>query len=134
MYPVLSLYIDGQWLQSAGGGTQAVTNPADETTLAALPLAGPAELDQALAAAQRGFNVWKRTSAHDRYQVLRKVAVLVRERHRLMAEAMTLDQGKPLAESIAEANAAADHIEWYAEEGRRVYGRVIAPRKRIAAR
>jgi succinate-semialdehyde dehydrogenase/glutarate-semialdehyde dehydrogenase len=92
-------------------------------------LAGKAELDHALQAAARGFELWKRTSAHDRYLVLRRVAELVRARHERLAEAMTLDQGKPLTESLLEAKAAADHIDWYAEEGRRAYGRVIAPRQ-----
>jgi succinate-semialdehyde dehydrogenase / glutarate-semialdehyde dehydrogenase len=128
MYTKLALYIDGEWLESASGGTRTVVNPADERVLAELPLAGPAELDRALQAAERGFRLWKRTSAHERYLTLRRVAALVRERHERMAEAMTLDQGKPLSESLLEAKAAADHIEWYAEEGRRAYGRVIAPR------
>ena len=127
-YTQLALHIDGEWLASASGGQQPVTNPADDSLLGELPLAGTAELDQALDAAQRGFTIWKRTSAHDRYTLLRKVAVLVRDRHERLAEVMTLDQGKPLAESLMEAKAAADHIEWYAEEGRRIYGRVIAPR------
>lgn len=127
-YTPLALHIDGEWLSSASGGSQSVTNPADDSALGLLPLAGIAELDRALAAAERGFKVWKRTSAHDRYTLLRKVAVLVRERHERMGQVMSLDQGKPLPEAIMEAKAAADHIEWYAEEGRRVYGRVIAPR------
>lgn len=127
-YTQLALHINGQWLTMASGGTQAVTNPANDEKLGELPLAGLSELDLALESAQRGFNVWKRTSAHDRYTLLRKVAALVRDRHTQMAEVMTLDQGKPITESLMEAKAAADHIEWYAEEGRRVYGRVIAPR------
>jgi succinate-semialdehyde dehydrogenase / glutarate-semialdehyde dehydrogenase len=128
MYTKLALYIDGEWLASASGGSMPVLNPADESVLAELPLAGKAELDRALEAAGRGFALWRRTSAHDRYLILRRAADLVRERHRQLAEAMTLDQGKPLAESLQEAKAAADHIDWYAEEGRRAYGRVIAPR------
>jgi len=127
-YTQLALHIDGEWLASASGGQQRVSNPADDTTLGDLPLAGTPELDRALDAARRGFAIWKRTPAHERYTLLRKVAVLVRERHERMARLMTLDQGKPLAESLMEAKAAADHIEWYAEECRRIYGRVIAPR------
>ncbi|WP_029002269.1 NAD-dependent succinate-semialdehyde dehydrogenase [Azohydromonas australica] len=129
MYTKLALYIDGEWLAAASGGTQPVINPADESVLAELPLAGATQLDCALAAAQRGFKVWKRTSAHERYTALRRVASLVRERHERLAQVMTLDQGKPLSEALMEAKAAADHIEWYAEEGRRAYGRVIAPRQ-----
>ncbi len=127
-YTNLQIHIDGEWLSSASGGSQVVSNPADDKPLGNLPLVGVAELDRALNAAQRGFSVWKKTSAHDRYLLLKNVAMLVRERHERMAELMTLDQGKPLSESLMEAKAAADHIEWYAEEGRRVYGRVIAPR------
>ena len=127
-YTNLGLYIDGEWLGTSSGGIQPVSNPADDLTLGELPLAGVAELDRALDAASRGFALWRRTSAHDRYTLLRKVALLVRERHQRMAELITLDQGKPLAESLMEVKAAADHIEWYAEEGRRAYGRVIAPR------
>jgi succinate-semialdehyde dehydrogenase/glutarate-semialdehyde dehydrogenase len=127
-YTQLALHIDGEWLHSASGGSQVVTNPADDTTLGELPLAGIPELDRALAAAERGFKLWKRTSAQDRYTLLRQVAVMVRARHARLAEVMTLDQGKPLSEALMEAKAAADHIEWYAEEGRRAYGRVIAPR------
>lgn len=127
-YIQLKLHIDGEWLGSASGGHIDVVNPADDSALGELPLAGAAELDRALAAAERGFRGWKRTSAHERYTLLRKVAELVRERHERMALLMTLDQGKPMAEALLEARAAADHIEWYAEECRRVYGRAIAPR------
>lgn len=101
-YTNLGLYIDGEWLGTSSGGIQPVSNPADDLTLGELPLAGVAELDRALDAASRGFALWRRTSAHDRYTLLRKVALLVRERHQRMAELITLDQGKPLAESLME--------------------------------
>lgn len=127
-YTKLCLFIDGEWLASASGGAQDVSNPADDSILSQLPLAGAIELDRALASAQKGFGIWKKTSAHDRYLLLRKVALIVRERHESLARLMTLDQGKPLGEALMEAKAAADHIEWYAEEGRRAYGRLIAPR------
>lgn len=123
-----ALHIDGEWITNTSGGTLEVRNPADETRLGDLPLAGVAELDRALDAAQRGFKIWKETSAWDRCQALLRVAQLVRERHERMAELMTLDQGKPIQESRMEAKAAADHIEWYAEEARRGYGRVIPAR------
>ncbi len=123
-----ALHIDGEWITNTSGGTLEVRNPADESRLGDLPLAGSAELDRALDAAQRGFKVWKATSAWDRCQALRRVAQLVRERHERLAELMTLDQGKPIQESRMEAKAAADHIEWYAEEARRGYGRVIPAR------
>ncbi len=127
-YTKLGLYIDGEWIFQASGGTQKVLNPADESVLAELPLAGISELDAALAAAERGFRQWKRTSAHERYQTLRRAAVLARERAESIARLITQEQGKPLSEALMEAKAAPDHIEWYAEEARRAYGRVIPPR------
>lgn len=127
-YTQPALYIDGEWLAQASGGTLDIVNPANESVIGQLPLAGNAELQRALDAADRGFKIWKRTSAWDRCQILRRAAALVRERHEMMAQLMTLDQGKPIAESRMEAKAGADHIEWYAEEGRRAYGRVIPAR------
>ncbi|CAN5626065.1 NAD-dependent succinate-semialdehyde dehydrogenase [soil metagenome] len=130
MYPKLSLLIDGEWLDSASGGTQDVVNPSDGKVLGKLPLAGKAELDRALAAAQRAFVTWKNTSAQERYTLLRAAAAIVRERAKAMGALITLDQGKPLGEGIGEARSAADHIDWYAEECRRSYGRVIPSRSR----
>ncbi|MDQ0126598.1 succinate-semialdehyde dehydrogenase/glutarate-semialdehyde dehydrogenase [Pseudomonas lini] len=128
MYTDLLFYIDGQWTAGSAGNTAAVLNPSTGETLGQLPLASSDDLDTALAAAASGFETWSATSAFDRSGILRRVAALVRDRHALMAECMTLDQGKPLAESTMEAKSAADHIEWYAEEGRRAYGRIVPSR------
>lgn len=127
-YTELALHIDGEWLSRASGGLLAIRNPADASTIGELPLAGEAELRHALDAAQRGFLTWRRTSAWRRSQILRAAAALARERMEAMAQLMTLDQGKPLSESRAEARAAADHIEWCAEEGRRIQGQVMSSR------
>lgn len=127
-YTQLALHIDGEWLSRASGGLCAVRNPADANTIGELPLAGEAELRRALDAAQRGFLVWRRTSAWRRSQILRAAAALARERLEAMAQLMTLDQGKLLSESRMEARAAADHIEWCAEEGRRIHGQVMSSR------
>lgn len=128
MYTDLLFYIDGQWTAGSSGHTEAVLNPSTGETLGQLPLASSEDLDTALAAAASGFETWAAMSAFDRSGILRRVAALVRDRHALMAESMTLDQGKPLAESTMEAKSAADHIEWYAEEGRRAYGRIVPSR------
>ena len=128
MYTDLLFYIDGQWTAGRSGNTSNVINPSTGETIGQLPLASNADLDTALAAAGRGFETWSNTSAYDRSAILRRAAALVRERHARMAECMTLDQGKPLAESTLEAKSAADHIEWYAEEGRRAYGRIVPSR------
>jgi len=128
MYTDLALYIDGQWTHGSGAERFTVLNPATGETVGQLPLATAADLDLALAAADRGFRLWSATSAYERSKILRKAAELVRERVASMARCMTLDQGKPLAEATMESASAADHIEWYAEEGRRAYGRIVPSR------
>jgi succinate-semialdehyde dehydrogenase / glutarate-semialdehyde dehydrogenase len=121
------LYIDGQW-RSGRGGQAPVLNPANEETIGSLALADKADLDDALAAAERGFERWRRTPAFERSKLMRRAAELLRERNESVGRAMTIEQGKPLAESRPEAAAGADVIDWFAEEGRRAYGRVIPGR------
>ncbi|MCM5569882.1 NAD-dependent succinate-semialdehyde dehydrogenase [Burkholderiaceae bacterium FT117] len=128
MYETLSLYIDGQFIGAEGRKTQPVTNPADDSVLADLPHASREDLDRALAAAQRAFVEWKRMSPLERSAILRKAAGLLRERADSIARNIVLDMGKPLAEAKAEVMSCAEHAEWNAEEGRRIYGRVIPPR------
>ena len=128
MYTQLGLYIDGKWNYGNGGGGEDVINPATEKTLAHLPHATTSDLDAALASAQQGFKLWKGKSAYDRAKVLRKAADLVRERADAIANIMTQEQGKVLAESKIEVMTTADIIEWFAEEGRRAYGRIIPSR------
>jgi len=128
MYPDLHLYINGEFLDGQGRKTQPVINPASGATLGQLPLAGQADLDAALAAAQAAFQSWRHSSPMDRSAILRKVAELSRERAQEIGRNLTLDQGKPLAESVGEIMSCADHADWHAEECRRIYGRIISPR------
>ncbi|WP_428852655.1 NAD-dependent succinate-semialdehyde dehydrogenase [Imbroritus primus] len=128
MYRSLSLYIDGAFIPADERTTRPVRDPATGTVIGALPLATTADLDRALAAAQRAFAAWRNTPAHERSAILRRVAELARERASDIARCITLDQGKPLAEAKGEVVACADHAEWHAEEGRRIYGRVIPAR------
>src|SRR5690606_25618113 len=128
MYETLSLYIDGQFIGAEGRKTQPVTNPADDSVLAQLPHASREDLDRALAAAQRAFGECERVPPLERGAILRKAAGLLRERADEIARNIVLDMGKPLAEAKAEVMGCAEHAEWNAEEGRRIYGRVIAPR------
>jgi succinate-semialdehyde dehydrogenase / glutarate-semialdehyde dehydrogenase len=128
MYTDLALYIDGDWKNRGGRNGEDVVNPATEKPLAHLPHASKADLDHALDAAKKGFEVWRATSAYDRAKVLRKAAALVRERAESIARIMTQEQGKVLAESRAEVLTTADIVEWFAEEGRRAYGRIIPGR------
>jgi len=128
MYQALSLYIDGQFIEAQGRETQEVINPANREVLGHLPHATASDLDAALEAAQRAFVSWRKSSPTERSNILRKVAQLTRDRADDIARNMTLDQGKPLAESLGELMSCADHADWHAEECRRIYGRVIPPR------
>src|SRR5262252_17707 len=128
MYTDLALYINGDWRNGGGRNGEDVVNPATERPLGHLPHASKADLDHALDAAKKGFEIWRSTSAYDRAKVLRKAAALVRERAEPIARIMTQEQGKVLAESRAEALTTADIIEWFAEEGRRAYGRIVPGR------
>lgn len=122
-YPKLQLYIDGRWRDASPG--QAVINPADETTLARIPHAHMRDLNDALEAARKGFEVWRGTAPAERTRIILKAASIVRQRVDEIAFAITLEQGKPLDQSRQEIVRACEIIEWDANEGRRVYGRVI---------
>jgi succinate-semialdehyde dehydrogenase/glutarate-semialdehyde dehydrogenase len=124
-YPRISMFIDGEWTAGSGGRAQPVMNPATEETLGEVPLADKPELDRALAAAARGFAVWRDTPLETRTRILLDAAKLLRERASFIGEVMTLEQGKPLAEAKGEAGRAAGIIQWDAEEARRAYGRII---------
>lgn len=128
MYPDVQLFIDGKWRNAAGNRSIPVLNPATEEVLATVAHASKDDLDEALAAAEKGFAVWKKVSAYDRSKLMRKAADIFRSRNEEVAKLMTLEQGKPLAEAKMEAMAAADIIDWFAEESRRAYGRVIPAR------
>jgi succinate-semialdehyde dehydrogenase/glutarate-semialdehyde dehydrogenase len=128
MYQKLALYIDGQFIEAEGRDTQEVINPANNEVLGHLPHATHEDLDSALLSAERAFSSWKKSSPTERSTILRKVAQLTRDRAPEIARNMTLDQGKPLSESLGELISCADHADWHAEECRRIYGRVITPR------
>ncbi len=128
MYAELGLYIDGKWLNGAGRKGEDVINPATEKPLAHLPHASQADLDQALESAKKGFALWRATSAYDRAKIMRKAADLMRERYDNISKIMVLEQGKVYVEARAEVMTSADIIEWYAEEGRRSYGRIVPGR------
>ena len=127
-YPDVQLHIDGKWTAAQSGKTLQVMNPATGEVNGLLAHADIPDLDQALEAAERGFAAWRRISAFDRSKVLRKAADLLRERADMIAPLMTMEQGKPVGEAKMEAIAGADIIDWFAEEARRTYGRVIPAR------
>jgi succinate-semialdehyde dehydrogenase/glutarate-semialdehyde dehydrogenase len=128
MYPDVHLHIDGSWRPARGSHTLPIINPSTEAELGSLAHAGVDDLDEALAAAAKGFETWRRVSPFDRSKLMRKAANILRERNEHIATLMTLEQGKPIAESRMEAFAAADIIDWFAEEARRSYGRIVPAR------
>lgn len=122
-YPEIPLLIGGKWRATAGD--LPVVNPADQSVIGRVPVAGTADLDDALAAAERGFRTWRRTPPAERAGVMMRATKLLRERLETIARVMTLEQGKTLRESRLEILRAIEIIEWDANEGRRLYGRVI---------
>ncbi|WP_029002646.1 NAD-dependent succinate-semialdehyde dehydrogenase [Azorhizobium doebereinerae] len=128
MYPDVQLHIAGVWRDADGGRRIPVLNPATEEQIGTVAHASRADLDAALDATAKGFQTWSRMSAYDRSKIMRKAAALWRERADQVCRLMTMEQGKPLAEAKGEILAAADIIEWFAEEAQRAYGRVIPAR------
>ena len=127
-YQDTQLLIDGNWCDPDDGRTLPVLNPSTGKEIGRVAYATKADLDRALAAAQRGFEIWRQTPAIERSKILRQAAVLLRERTNAIALLMTLEQGKPLAEAKGEIGMAAEVIDWFAEEARRSYGRVVPSR------
>lgn len=121
------MFIDGQWVEAESGRTLDVINPATEEVIAPVAYGGRAETRRALEAAKKAMQGWMRQSAYDRAKVLKKTADLMRQRADEIARTLTMEQGKPVAESKAEVLHSADTFEWFAEEGKRAYGQVIPP-------
>src|ERR1700675_1407192 len=133
--PVLSLadpsllrqanYIDGKWVGADNGATLAVHNPATGDLVGEVPAMGAAETKRAIEAAQRAYPAWRALLAGERSAILRKISDLMIQNTEDLALIMTAEQGKPLSESRGEIAYAASFIEWFAEEGKRVYGDTI---------
>lgn len=128
MYPDVNLFIDGKWTAAEGGKTIDVYNPATNEVIGKVASAGKGDLDRALAAADRGFKIWRKVSAYERSKVLRRAADLMRERADMIAEVLSVEQGKPVGEAKIEVLSSADLFDWFAEEGRRTYGRIVPAR------
>lgn len=124
-YDSLYLFINGTWLAADHRDTAPVVNPANGAVLGRLPLATAADLALALDVAQDSFNVWRHTVPAERARIMKRAADLMRERAEHIATQMTLEEGKPLTESRDEVQRAADYFEWFAEEARRIDGRVV---------
>jgi succinate-semialdehyde dehydrogenase/glutarate-semialdehyde dehydrogenase len=127
-YSDVLLHINGEWRKSRSGETLPVLNPATEERIGTVAHARNADLDDALEAAERGFAAWRKVSAFERSKLMRKAADILRSRADEVARLMTMEQGKPVGEAKMEVLAGADVIDWFAEEARRAYGRVIPAR------
>src|SRR5215472_14528758 len=113
MYSDVNLFIDGAWKPAVSGKTLSVLNPATGEAIGTVAHAENADLDLALAAAQKGFEAWRKVSAHARHRAMRKAADAPRSRAGDVATLMTMEQGKPLAEAKGETLAGADVIDWF---------------------
>jgi succinate-semialdehyde dehydrogenase/glutarate-semialdehyde dehydrogenase len=124
----VQLYIDGRWRDGATGETLDFRNPVNGDVIGTVAKADKGDLEEAVEAAERTFRSWRSVSAYDRSAILRKAAGILRGRTEEVARLLVREQGKPLAEARGEVGASADIIEWFAEEGRRIYGRLIPAR------
>jgi len=128
MYSRFGQFIDGKWQPASNKDTYDVINPATEEIIGKASKAAPADVEKALKSAEMGFIIWKKFSPWSRATVIRKIADLIRRKNNDLAKWMTLETGKPLAESLAEVSASADIFEWNAEETKRIYGQTVQSR------
>lgn len=124
----VQFFIDGVWCDSLSGKTIPIVNPATEEKIGEVASAQREDLELAVAAAERGFRLWRKMSPLDRSAIIRKAADLLRQRADSIAKMMTIEQGKPVAEAKIEILSCADFFDWFAEEGRRTYGRIVPAR------
>src|SRR6202453_733686 len=117
--------IAGRWVAADQGGSLPVLNPATGETLGTIPNMGAAETRRAIAAAAQALPAWAARTAKDRSALLRRWFDLILQNEQDLATLMTAEQGKPLAEAKGEIAYAASFIEWFAEEGKRLYGDII---------
>ncbi|MBU4115486.1 MAG: NAD-dependent succinate-semialdehyde dehydrogenase [Gammaproteobacteria bacterium] len=127
-YPHIRHLVGQDWVASPTDGDRAVINPANGQEIGRIPQAAAEDLEDAVRSAESAFAQWKQRSPTDRGAILRRFADLLRHNDALIARWITLDEGKPLAESLAEVRASADHVDWHAEECRRIYGRIVPSR------
>ena len=119
------MYIDGRWAPASDGATLDLVDPATEEVVDTVPVATEGDLDEALAAADRGWRAWREQDAWTRSAAVRRAGEWIREHADEVAAVLTEEQGKPLPEARGEVGAAADQFDWYADEARRIYGRVV---------
>ena len=127
MYQQFGNFINGKWSNNSENNIKVI-NPFNEEVLGSIPVSTEKDLNEALEAAHHAFTGWRETSPWERSKIIKQIATLIRERADEIAKTMTLETGKPLAESKGETMAAADQFEWYSEETKRIYGQIIESR------
>jgi len=128
MYSKFGQFINGKWQQSEKKETYDVINPATEEVIGKASKASPVDVDKALKSAEKGFEVWRKTSPWQRSYIIRKIADLMRQRNENLAKWLAIEVGKPLSEGMVEVGSAADIFEWNAEETKRIYGQTVESR------
>ena len=128
MEPSRALLIGGQWRAAATGATYDVINPATEEVIGTAAQAGPADVDEAITAAEAGLASWRRTDPWTRSRVIRRIGQLIEERREQIARLITLEVGKPIEQSRGEVQGTYELYDWFADETRRIYGQVIEAR------
>src|SRR5690606_38237471 len=129
IYPELQLFIDGKWISKGERNSESVINPATGEIVGELPPAIAADRHRTLPSAERGFKAWRAFLPEKRGEILRKAAAILKERADQVTRVASLESGKPIAQSRIELHMSTEVLEWYAEEGRRAYGRVLAQRQ-----
>lgn len=124
-----SAFINGQWISGEQNARQRVTNPFDGSVLGSVPQLTGAEVQRAITGAETAQVAWRNQTADTKAKVLRRWYELIEQHHESLASLLTLEQGKPLAESKGEIHYAASFVEWYAEEAKRAYGELIPSHK-----
>ncbi len=128
MYDRFGLFINGAWTAAADGATAPVFSPVTEQALGNVPVAGVADTEAAIASAAAGFQAWKAKSAFERADILHAIADEMKRRTDEAARMITLETGKPIAQSGREWGLSVDQFRWFAEEARRIYGRIVESR------
>lgn len=127
-YPQVRLYIDGRWIDRTASGDQAIIDPGTGEQIGSFPVAGANELAAAQSAADRAFPMWSGMLPLERFRIIKNATELLRQRATDVARVLTIEQGKPLAESVREVQLSADIIDFLAEEAKRLASRGVPPR------
>ena len=128
MYEKFGQFLNGKWQKSSGDETYEVVNPSTEELIGKASKANDQDIEQVLNSAEKGFETWKNISPWERSKIIRRISELIRGRKNTLAKWLTLEVGKPIKESEAEVNGAADIFEWSAEEAKRIYGETLQGR------